>query len=345
MALRTVHHVAGQSNAVGAAQKAALTDLRYDISDSAVQNIYKNAAAAVVGPATMSIPSQYFSVDAPIGHRRKAAGEANPIVMRYGFASTALASGWRQVATDNWTTYFATWYERLDEMLSTTFPGDTFEHRSLTWVQGESDADSGTFAPAYEANLRLMIPALRRELAANLPIFIVRLSSAYNAGTVVPANLAYVRNAADAVTDIARVYSVSADAVPLQADKLHYTADGLMMLGDLVADAMAADGLENVTQYTDEVRAFASQAAAETFADAAQLACGSRDENPANGGFGVRGSGARDPWPTTSRAAVKKHPVRNEWAVSIDSVMVAEGSLDCTTDLRPFDPSWWNYIA
>ena len=71
-------------------------------------------------------------------------------------------------------------------------------------------------------------------------------------------------------------------------------------------------------------------------------AVGDRDEDPAEGGFGVRlGAGAIDPWPTTARDLPLKHPFQDVWYVPIDSAMgVPLIPLDVTTGLRPADLAW-----
>lgn len=346
MALRTVHLVLGQSNARGAAAKVDLTDARYDVADSDVQAIYVADADPVVGPETMTIHAQHFSVDAPIGHRRKAAGEPFPLVIRYGVGGTSLASSWRPyVSTGEYVNAMAMIWERFDYCRRTAFPGDTFEFRSLTWIQGEADAKSDADTAAYEANLRQLIAVVRRDVAPGLPVFVTRLSSSYGQVGSSPARTAAIQVAQDTVgASVERVYVIETDDVPLQADATHYTADAYMMIGDLVADAMEADGLANVEQHSQSARTFPALVDAQTFAGAAQTALGDRDENPANGGFGSRGSGARDPWPTTARSAVQKHPYRNEWLVMIDAAMDADETLDTDTDRRPIAGDWWHYV-
>lgn len=346
MALRTVHLVFGQSNARGAAQKSALTDTRYDLSDPDVQAVYVADDDPVVGPETMTIHDAHFSVDAPIGHRRKAAGEALPLVIRYGVGGTSLATSWRPaVTTGQYVNAMATLWERLDYCRRTAFPGDTFEFRSLTWIQGEADAISDADTAAYEANLRQLIAVVRRDVAPGLPVFVTRLSSSYGQVGSSPARTAAIQAAQDAVgASIERVYVIGTDDVPLQADATHYTADGYMLLGDLVADAMEADGLADVKQHSQRARTFLGLEDAQAFGGDAQSALGDRDENPANGGFGTRGPGALDPWPTTARSAIQKHPYRNEWLVMIDPAMEADETLDTDTNRRPVDGSFWGYV-
>jgi hypothetical protein len=142
------------------------------------------------------------------------------------------------------------------------------------------------------------------------------------------------------------VYVVDADGVPLQGDGAHYTGDGLVGvdgLGDRIAQAMIADGL-TVTPFAAEARVWTVEATAQTFADTAQTDHSDRDEDPAEGGFGRRlGAGCQDPWPTTPRDALEKHPYRDEWCVPMDGVIDADATYDRATMRRPVDLTWWSH--
>lgn len=345
MATRTFHLICGQSNARGAAQKVDLTDLRYDITQTDVRQYTRlDTVFGGTASAAMTIPSGSFSIEAAYGyHLRNDAGEL-PLIFRDGWSGTSLAGSWQPEAAGG------EWANALDAMwqcyeaAKTEFSGDDLVFGSLVWIQGEADVQNSTFAAAYEANLVKLGNAFRGELGADLPIVFVQLSENCGVTPGSPGDLAVVRAAyVSAAATLGNCAVVDATPIALQADDVHYTADGLMELGDDVYAAYAT--LASGTQLTRTGRAFGVVDSAHTFANAAQAAVGDRDENPANGGFGRRlGAGCRDPWPTTTRDTPLQHPYQNVWYVPIDSVMVADGSLDVTTNARPIDLAWSNLI-
>jgi hypothetical protein len=345
MATRTFHLIFGQSNARGAAQKVDLTDLRYDITQTDVRQYTRlDTVFGGTASAAMTIPSGSFSIEAAYGyHLRNDAGQL-PLIFRDGWSGTSLAGSWQPEAAGG------EWADALDAMwqcyeaAKTEFSGDDLVFGSLVWIQGEADVQNSTFAAAYEANLVKLGNAFRGELGANLPIVFVQLSENCGVTPGSPGDLAVVRAAyVSAAATLGNCAVVDATPIALQVDDVHYTADGLMELGDDVYAAYAT--LASGTQLARTGRAFDVVDSAHTFANSAQAAVGDRDENPTNGGFGRRlGNGCRDPWPTTPRDMPLAHPYQDVWYVPVDSVMVANGTLDVTTDARPIDLAWSNLI-
>jgi hypothetical protein len=345
MATRTFHLIFGQSNARGAAQKVDLTDLRYDITQTDVRQYTRlDTVFGGTASAAMTIPSGSFSIEAAYGyHLRNDAGQL-PLIFRDGWSGTSLAGSWQpEAAGGEWANALnAMW--QCYEAAKTEFLGDDLVFGSLVWIQGEADVQNSTFATAYEANLVKLGNAFRGELGANLPIVFVQLSENCGVTPGSPGDLAVVRAAyVSAAATLGNCAVVDATPIALQVDNVHYTANGLMELGDDVFAAYAT--LAPGTQLARTGRAFDVVDSAHVFANSAQAAVGNRDENPANGGFGRRlGPGCRDPWPTTPRDLPLAHPYQNVWYVPIDSVMVADGTLDVTTDARPIDLAWSNLI-
>jgi len=341
MATRTIHLICGQSNARGAANKSDLTDTRYDLTQNDVRQYTRlDTTFGGTASAMMTIPSGLFSIEAAFGyHLRNDAGEL-PLIFRDGWSGTSLAASWQPEAAG------AEWADAIDALwqcyqaAKTEFTGDELVFGSLTWIQGEADVQNSTFAAAYEANLLKLGSAFRGEFGADLPIIFVQLSENCGVTEGTAGDLALVRAAyVSAAATLGNAAVVDATPIALQVDDVHYTADGLMALGDDVYDAYVT--LSAGTQHMRSARAFSTLLAAQTFADDAQTAVGNRDEDPAEGGFGVRlGAGAIDPWPTTARNLPLKHPFQDVWCVPVDSAMIADGGLDVTTGLRPADLAW-----
>lgn len=343
MATREFHVIMGQSNAVGSASKSDLTDTRYDISDSNVQQWTRLNGTSSGAWSTVTIGANQFSVEAPIGHRRRALGNL-PLMFRAASSGTDLAVSWRsRVSSSLYHDSFLELWDAYDDARRTTFSGDTIEIASFTWVQGETDTFSSSSSAAYEDNLANLVEDVRFELGT-VPFFIVQLHPTFTGtGPSPQGQIDQVRNAQAAVAAAtARCYAISTDQpnISLQSDGAHYTSDSYMALGDDIADQMASDGL-SVTQLVPQARVFSVESTAQTFADSLQAGEGARDENPSSGGYGVRlGAGARDPWPTTLRSELEKHRYRDEWAVPLGGV--TDGvTYDLETGRRPLDLSFW----
>ena len=101
----------------------------------------------------------------------------------------------------------------------------------LFWVQGEADSITESYANAYEENLLALIDDVATSFGPG-PIVISRLSSQMSSwaykSTVVAAQ--------DAVaTARGNVTAIDTDALTMQGDATHYTADSYISLGDLMA--------------------------------------------------------------------------------------------------------------
>ena len=341
MAVRTYHLIMGQSNARGAALKSALTNATYDLTQTDVRQWTRlDGVFSGTTSAAMTIPSTLFSIEAAYGYKLRHTSGEYPLIWRSGgngyslkttYNPDAGTSEWADSIEQFWTCYQAA---------KTEFSGDTFRFGALVWIQGEADAQTHTWALDYVNELVTLGTVFRGEFGASLPIIFVQLSTSCGVTLEQPTDLTTMRAAyVTAAATLGNCAVVDASSIPLQGDNVHYTADGLMTLGEAVHAAYAT--LSAGTQHSVTARAFSVQADATTYATSAQTLLGARDENPANGGFGARlGSACKNPWPTTLRsAATEKHPYRSIWYVPVDGPMAAS-ALDTTTGARPVDLTW-----
>lgn len=339
----------GQSNTVGWDTKGSLTDTRFDYVNANLRQWTRlDGVNGGTATAAMSIPSSNFSLEASVENQLRAADPQARLraIFRFGGNGYTLAATYNTAsAVGEWAAACAQFWACY-EALRAEYPTHTLKFGTFFWLHGEGDAQTTAFATAYKTNLKNLIRSVRREFCKNMPFCAWKLSTAslpaggYESGT----DLATMRTAVEEATaeeGNASWRDATGKALIVEsspARTVHYTADALMSLGD---DAYAmASSLQEGTQHVKSARAFADLTSAQTFATSAQTACGSRSENPATGGFGRRiGAIARDPWPSTARSQVLKHPVQNAWYVPIDSGMVGFG-LDLTTNLRPVDLSY-----
>lgn len=134
--------------------------------------------------------------------------------------------------------------------------GHTVAVSGVFWMQGESDAGVTEFADAYNVNLCYVIERFRLDLGEpDLPFVMGRIhegiwQSPYN---ITPANLATVRSA-----QIARAMAesstaiVNTDDLPLNADWIHFPADGQRALGERFADAYARILQQRACDFDDD---------------------------------------------------------------------------------------------
>lgn len=352
MVTRRIHGIFGQSNPRGTRPKSELTDTRYDLTQTDVRQWTRlDAVFGGTASAAMTIPSSLFSMEPAYGYLlRNTAGEY-PLIFRSARSGASLETSWDVPAAS------ADWGDTIADMWScyeaakTEFAGDVLEFGSLVWWNAEADVQNHAWSLAFEANLRELVRAWRREFGKALPVVLCQLSSLAvpGGGFEDPGDLNTVRAAFTAVAasegNCAVVdltpYEIIHELTPVDR-KVHFSADATMLVGD--ACFAAYQTLSAGTQHVKTARAFPDLTSAQTFANAAQTACGSRSENPASGGFARRlGSAAKDPWPSTARSAVMKHPVQNTWYVPIDPGMVGFG-LDLATNLRPVDLSYLVFV-
>ena len=336
MATRQLYILIGDSKAVGQGAYSLLTDTRYDLTDADVQITRVIGGTDDGAPVTMTMGANEISIEHAIGHGRKAAGDALPWIHKHAFSSTLLSTNWRSYISTGTYTAFA---NLLWEKIAGAFPGDDIEYKGLCVILGVNDARA--FSAGFEGELRRFVTNHRAEFG-DVPIFWGKPGTDVVATDTTLAEINAVRDGVDAVAaDFPRFYPIEETGIAL-SDGVHPTPDGSQAMGDLFLAAMATDGLATnaLASLETNARAFTSLALAQAFADSVQAEHGDRNEDPAVGGYGLRlGAGAVDPWPTTPRAQVEKHPFRNIWFVPVDSVVVA-GPLDSATDAQPVNVSW-----
>lgn len=340
MAVRTLHLVLGDSKCVHQDSYANLTDTRYDLDDAAVE------IARIIGgvddgsPVKMLMEVNQNGLEFPIGHGRKAAGETNPVILKHGFSSTQLRLNWRSYIANSLHQQtiekvfeIKRYYEGL---------GDTVELKSVTMLLGVNDFEDGASTTEEEATR--FIENTRRDLGPVPFFWCIPGTDIVKSGVTAQEITDGRAGLFAACAKFSRCYTYDETGVPL-LDGVHQTADGIMAQGDgvlalMTTDGLAGDGFSALTRMAQE---YTSLVSAQAGATAAQTEHGDRDENPANGGFGSRGSAARDPWPTTARSVPEKHPHHDTWIVPIDGVMES-GPLAPFSDLRPVDLSWYESI-
>lgn len=111
--------------------------------------------------------------------------------------------------------------------------GDMPEIAGMFWMQGETDAGNLTAANTYEASLNKLIDTVRADFSTPEMRFIIgrirTVMGTYNA-TVRTAMLNVA--ASDPLTEW-----IDTDDLPVNADNVHYSAAGLVELGERFADA------------------------------------------------------------------------------------------------------------
>lgn len=102
------------------------------------------------------------------------------------------------------------------------------------WMQGESDAENLTYANAYKSNLKKFISDLRIDLKNPiLPFILGRIGnkSSYPYKEI-------VRSAqTNAAVEDKFTNWVDTDSFPLDTDKIHYLAEGVYKLGEMMAES------------------------------------------------------------------------------------------------------------
>ncbi len=111
--------------------------------------------------------------------------------------------------------------------------GDVPEIAAMFWMQGESDAGDSTAASEYEANLTKLLNSVRTDFAVpDMKFVIGRLKSTINRSYVET-----VIAAQEAVADAdENTYFIDTDDLQFKSDNLHYSAVGLIGMGERFAN-------------------------------------------------------------------------------------------------------------
>ena len=237
----SVYLLAGQSNLVGEAKIANLTDTRYTQPFSAAQ-IWSRPQTDFVDLAPgFDGQTEELGPELSFGRQIVANTGENVLLIKYGLGSTTLAEGWQE---DGSGTQFNQLKDIVDVALdSLTNQGLTYDIEGLVWMQGESDTNNDTFAEAYEDNLLGFVDGARAVYGENLDIAIGLIRNDLPTSA---RNRELVRDAQRTVSaGDASVFLVDTDAlggaeVLRPGDTTHYNADGQVLLGNAFADAFVA---------------------------------------------------------------------------------------------------------
>jgi len=116
--------------------------------------------------------------------------------------------------------------------------GFSVRYSGLVLVQGESDSRAEWSANAYGANLREFINQVRELVdTPGLPFVITKVHPRH-------ADYGFAGSVHDEMELVAdlddRVKTVSCSAIPLREDAIHFSAEGMLMLGGAIADTLRA---------------------------------------------------------------------------------------------------------
>ncbi len=115
--------------------------------------------------------------------------------------------------------------------------GHTFEIAGMVWVQGESDAVEGRTTEQYESDLTEFIAAIREYFGKDLPFLFNRLGT--NQERIKREQFEQISKAQENVAEADdHAYLVLVDDLSMK-DKIHFDADGTLVLGERLAKAYA----------------------------------------------------------------------------------------------------------
>lgn len=164
-------------------------------------------------------------------------------IIRYANGGTNLKTQWK-AGGDATTTGDGSEYVIFQQTvtqglaaLAAAYPSATQELQSMVWLQGESDAVSGS-SNVYQANLTAFIADVRATYGASLPFVIARLSSKQTALTT--SYLNEVRAAQDAVAAAdPRTTVFATDSFGIKSDNLHFDGGAQQAIGSAFAEETA----------------------------------------------------------------------------------------------------------
>jgi hypothetical protein len=178
---------------------------------------------------------QFFGPEMTLGRMLAEHGMTNIGVFKIGYAGTHLAHDW-QKGDDNGAGLYTLMLDQLaiatDSLLRW---GTPWKFIGMAWMQGETDASNSEWAAAYETNLALLLAAMRADFnAPNLPVVLGQIAhtGAYPYSLEVRTAQAAVA-AADPLVEL-----IGLDDQPLDTDGIHFTAEGVMVMGARMGQAL-----------------------------------------------------------------------------------------------------------
>ncbi|MEO0768088.1 MAG: sialate O-acetylesterase [Cyanobacteria bacterium J06649_4] len=234
-----VYLMAGQSNLVGVADTANITDNSYLQPFSAAQiwsrpqDDFVDLAPGFNGRSGKMGPELSF------GRRIVERRNEDVYIINYGLGSTSLAQDWNPDGSGaQYNTFTSTVSTALNDL---TAQGIDYEIEGLVWMQGESDTYNDSYAAAYEDNLIGFFDSVRGLYGADLDVAVGLIRNDLPTSAT---NRDLVRDAQRTVSAAdPNVFLLDTDALGgseilrgAVGDFTHYNADGQVLLGNGFAD-------------------------------------------------------------------------------------------------------------
>jgi hypothetical protein len=235
-----VYLLAGQSNMLGAGKFWELPTEPFNyLTPQSVSYSYDLDIGAKVSNGFEQLrPGVYlnsFGPELSFGRFVDEASAAPIGIIKVAAGGTSLALDWDPEAPAPGRALYPRMLQHVTNALASLGgEGTDYQVAGVLWVHGESDT-SAAVAPAYHDNLTDFIQQVRTDLNnPQLPFYIGRL----NRGANLP-NVKVIRQAqADVAREDPYTIAVDLDALPLRYDSVHYTPDGLLGLGEVLANAV-----------------------------------------------------------------------------------------------------------
>lgn len=205
------------------------------------------AVAAAADPPHPDAARQYGNFAQPEGGfgpeislaRTLAAKGARPLaILKVAFSGTSAARDWSPEGRGgDGSCYRALVAEYRAASEAAAARGIVLHPRAFVWIQGESDA-TADFVADYEANLRRIVEALRRDLGADVLATLLSVNSRFQDGKNphLPTIVAAQRSLAGRLPRC--VYVETAGAETLAPRHYHFTAVGTLEVGRRLAAAL-----------------------------------------------------------------------------------------------------------
>jgi hypothetical protein len=225
----SIYLLGGQSNMDGRADNDDLP-VELQSSQSDVQIYFEGSWQELQPGLSFLQPGQSFGPEVTFGRTRADSDSWQPMALiKYARGGTSLADDWKPGTGPHYIAFMNT----VNSALATIDPQYDPVIAGMIWMQGERDSKYLAMANAYEQNLTDFIQAIRTEFTEpNLPFVIGQISEAsvWTYGAIVRQAQANVsQNVAD--TEL-----VITSDLTLNADGIHYDAQGQMTLGTRFAN-------------------------------------------------------------------------------------------------------------
>ncbi|MEO0771180.1 MAG: sialate O-acetylesterase, partial [Cyanobacteria bacterium J06649_4] len=159
-------------------------------------------------------------------------------IAKYALGSTDLAVDWAVNGQNNVYDAFKDWVDSALGNLTNQGIGYTVE--GMMWMQGENDASDVNQAANYQTNLTGFISDIRTRYGQGVDFVIGRLHEELPPGFYTEDDV--VRGAQVAVANSdSRNFLVDTDDFPITSDRVHFTSEGHLSLGEEFAEVFIDD--------------------------------------------------------------------------------------------------------